>query len=157
MNKNEFRPFLVATMLLLCFGLVGCNKFNDNDGGSPQFVVTSITSEDGVTKVHPLFAFSVDADRSCQVTYVDIYGKVLCCVTGADLPRDVTDYYRRRFREKRCSGDAMICVLENGQIKLTREELIDIAAIIRVAPPDPSVVKSLHPTLLSTFEVFAER
>lgn len=155
-SKTQFQLFLVAAMFLSCFGLVGCNRFN-SAGCSPQFVVTSITLDDGVSKVHPLFAFSIDADRSCQVTYVDISGRVLCCVTGADLPIDVTDYYRRRLRERRCSGDAMICVLENGQIKLTQEELMDIAAIINVAPPDPSVITSLHPALLSTFKVCAER
>lgn len=146
--------FLIHAMVLACPWFVGCNKLNSS---SPQFVATSIILEDSVTKVHPLFAFNINDNGSCQVTYVDISGKVLCCVTGTDLPIYVANYYRNRFKKRRCSGDAMICVLENGQIKLTQEELMDIAAIIRAAPPDPSVMTSLHPALLSTFKVSVER
>lgn len=147
--KNAGQVFVMLLMAgWACAAFVGCGRFTK----PPQFVATMRTLEGGGVSVHPLFAFDINADGRCEVTYVDASGQVLCRVTGDDLPVEVADRYKRRLEGRRCSGETTICVSEDGRIKLTREELSDITAIIRAAPPDNSVLANLHPEFLSFFK-----
>ena len=115
----------------------------------PQFVAVDISRQNGTMKINPLFAFDVHKDGGCRVTYMDTYGHVLFSADGRDLPADVTNRYKSKLANRRCPGDATIYVSENGRIQLAQEELVDIVAITRAAPPDDQVRKKLHPTTLS--------
>ena len=147
--KNPKQVLLLFVMIgWVCAILDGCNKYTN----SPQFVVVSRTMEKDVLKVYPLFAFDINTDGSCLVSYIGTSGRVLCSVKGVNLPTEVIQHYKIKLENRRCSGEATICAFENGQIRLTQEELMVLSMIISVAPPDNLVLKDIHPTILSVFK-----
>ena len=146
-NKNYIIGILIG--LILTYSLfLGCDKMTSK----PQFVAVAMSRHDGTVNVQPLFAFDIHTDGSCRVTYMDTYGRVLASVDGRGLPSDVTNRYKRRLASRRCSGDATIYVSENGRILLAQEELVDIVAITRAAPPDDQVREKLPHATLSVLQ-----
>ena len=151
MANLHFSAFIMVSVA--CFVFAGCNRFCS----SPQFVVISKLTKGDIVKIYPLFTFDIHESGNCQVTYVDVSGRILCRVNRTNLPAWVADRYKRRIGVRQCSGEATICISENGQIKLTQEELSDLSALIRIAPPDNSVIKKLHPSFVSVFKTSLEQ
>ena len=146
-NKNYIIGILIG--LNLVYSLVlGCSKM----ANKPQFVAVDISRQNGIMKINPLFAFDIHKDGGCRVTYMDTYGRVLFSADGQGLPTDVTNRYKSKLASRRCSGDATIYVSENGRIQLAQEELVDIVAITRAAPPDDQVREKLPHATLSVLQ-----
>ena len=69
---NNASQTLVVPLMVgwACAAFVGCGRFTK----PPQFVATMRTLEGGRVSVHPLFAFDINANGRCEVTYVDASG-----------------------------------------------------------------------------------